>query len=154
MGLYDHVHIAGPDLRFVCSEGHDVTGEEFQSKDWGCTMGDVHIAGDAIGHESGGYGDDVKRPYLGRFYVYCTCTQCPAFVQNWQRPDGSRCHNVIDMSVTFELEVVDDKIRNVKRVSTSTADWLRDEPTKEYMRDAIGPMPRAQAVLLRREMWK
>lgn len=41
MGLFDYVTVRGPS--FVCSEGHDLSGEEFQTKDFGCEMGQVFI---------------------------------------------------------------------------------------------------------------
>lgn len=137
MGLYDHVHV--DDERFVCSEGHPLSGEEFQSKDFGCTMGDVSVSGGRVGFAPGEWGDGpVERPLLGRFCIYTTCKKCPAFVQ------AHTC-NLCDMSVEFVIEVIDDAIRKVTRVGPTTAEWLRDEPKKPYMDGARGPMPWAEA---------
>ena len=46
MGLFDTVTVRDP--RFVCSEGHDLSDEEFQTKDLGCTMGSATIGFAAI----------------------------------------------------------------------------------------------------------
>jgi hypothetical protein len=146
MGLFDYVHVKPDDARFVCSEGHSLSGQEFQSKDFGCTMGDVTIIGNQIVLEDGGYGDSPKHPLLGRFYVYCSCHQCPVFVQ-------ANSGNLCDVECTFEIEVVDDVIRSVKRVSASTADWLASEPQREWMKNCHGPMPHGEAWAIRKRIW-
>lgn len=136
MGLYDHVSVSGPE--FVCSEGHDLSVREFQSKEFGCTMGHVAISAEGVTLEPGGWGDPISRPLLGRFYVYSSCTLCPAFVQ-------ARTHNLIECSVEFEIEVVDDRVRSIKRISQTTADFLLKTPKEDWMKDCKGPMPHADA---------
>ena len=60
MGLFDYVYVDDP--AFVCSEGHDLNGREFQTKDLGCTMGHAKVSGGGIVLTDGGYGDPPKRP--------------------------------------------------------------------------------------------
>jgi hypothetical protein len=139
MGLYDHISVSGPE--FVCSEGHDLSGEGFQSKDFGCTMGHVAVSADGVTMESGGWGDDVSRPLLGRFYVYGPCTQCPAFVQ-------AKTRNIVECSVEFEVDIVDDKVRSITRISPSTPEFLADTPRQEWMRGCTGPLPYEEAYAL------
>lgn len=144
MGLFDYVHCSGPE--FVCSEGHDLTAEEFQSKDFGCTMGDVSISSTSIDLDSGKWGDGPpERPLLGRFYVYCTCRRCPAFIQ-------AKTANMCSHGVTFCIEVVDDRVRSIKRASPPTAEWLESEPKQSYMAGCLGPMPYDEAQSLRMRM--
>lgn len=129
MGLFDRVSV---DERFTCSEGHDLTDEEWQSKDFGETMGNVEIAGDEIIIHDGGWGCVPARPLLGRFSIYCSCSRCPAFVQDVT-------FNLCPLGVEYEIEMVDDKIRSIKRVSEDTATFLREEPRRPYMADCRGP---------------
>lgn len=143
MGLFDTIKI-DDDPRFVCSEGHLLYGEEFQTKDLGCTMGHAFI--DVVGHDvsrmrfyDGGYGDPVQQPLLGRFDIYCNCRQCPAFVQ-------AKTANVCPVTVDFEVEVVDDVVRAVKRISATTAHFLENEPKQKYMAGCEGPMTYEAAV--------
>ncbi len=146
MGLFDYVHVEGAE--FVCSEGHDLTNEEFQTKDLGCTMGSASFADGKLTHRDGGYGDgSPRRPLLGRFYVYTACKQCPVFVQ-------AKTGNIVDVDCTFELEFVDDVARSVKRVSKSTAEFLRDTPNETWMKDCIGPMPHSDTWEVRKRIWE
>ena len=144
MGLYDRIHVPRDDARFHCSEGHAL--DELQSKDFGETMGDVHIAGDTIRTAAGDWGreDRPDHPLNGRFLCYSDCTACPAFVT----PNG----NIVQPWVEFEMEIVDDEIRRVERVSRSTAEWLETEPRETYMRDAVGPLPHGEAKELQRKI--
>lgn len=135
MGLFDVVHTERAE--FQCSEGHDLNGEEFQTKDLGRTMGTWAIA-DVIDGTPGGYGDPPRRPLLARLFVYATCERCPAFVQ-------ANTFNLCPCGVEFEVEVVDDVVRAIRRVSPSTAEWLESEPKEAYMVGCYGPMPFAEA---------
>jgi hypothetical protein len=131
MGLFDEVTVDGDE--FCCSEGHRLsTG--LQTKDFGSTMGSVHIEGSEIRTVGGGWGDPPKRPLLGRFEVYGTCHLCPVFVQ-------AKTLNLIAHGVSFELEVVDDKIRKVTRLGETAAEWLISTPLEPYMQSCQGPMP-------------
>lgn len=123
MGLYDTVEVRDP--RFVCSEGHDLGYEEFQTKDLGCTMGWSAITSNGdpsqtrLTVHSGGWGDQPRLPYLGCMYICCSCSRCPAFVQ-------AGTGNFCPTGVEFEVEVVDNIVRAIKRVSESTADYLEN----------------------------
>lgn len=141
MGMFDDVKV---DSQFRCSEGHDLSEEDFQSKDFGETMGLIAINGDKIHMEEGGYGYLPKLPLLGRFSVYGNCSKCPAFVQ-------ADTFNLIPCGVEFELEVVDDVIRSIKRTSQSTAEFIESTPKEEWMRDCYGPMSHAEALKMRGE---
>ena len=96
--------------------------------------------------DNGGWGESPRHPLLGRFRVYSACHQCPVFVQ-------AGTGNLCDVECTFEIEVVDDVIRSVKRVSESTADWLVNEPRREWMKGCFGPMPHADAWAVRKRTW-
>ena len=136
MGLFDYVTVRDP--RFACSEGHDLSDEEFQTKDLGCTMGSATIGVDRgearlVIDEDGGYGDTPRLPFLGRICVYCVCRRCPAFVQ-------AATGNLCPSGVTFEVEVIDDIVRSITRVSETTSEFLANEPRKSYMVGCEGPM--------------
>lgn len=131
MGLFDRVTVERPE--FVCSEGHPLHGELFQTKGLGCTMGHWTL-GETLSGEDGGYGEKPRRPFLGTISVYASCRQCPAFVQ-------ARTGNFCDCPVEFDVEIVDDVVRKVTRTSQSTAEWLREEPTRPWMAGCRGPMP-------------
>ena len=132
MGLFDYVHVT--DDRFVCSEGHPLSGEEFQTKDLGCTMGDSHIDRGRLHLNSGNYGEDPSIPFNGTIDVYCTCTKCPAFVQYGT---GNLCPS----GASFDVEIVGGVVVSVSRTSPSTEEFLASEPLRPYMKDCEGPMP-------------
>jgi hypothetical protein len=144
MGLFDRVHVSPDDTRFRCSEDHRLD-HELQSKDFGSTMGEVYVDGRAIRLAPGGAGDDEApppRPLNRRFRCYTSCAACPAFVT----PDG----DLVEPWVELELEIVDDVIVEVARISASTAAWLEAQPAEAYLRDAVGPLPRGEARELQR----
>lgn len=139
MGLFDHVTVKDP--RVVCSNGHDLSAEEFQSKDFGCEMGWVAIEN---GHVSS------RAVFLGKpeadsnkIEIYGTCQQCPAFVQ-------FGTGNLIGCDVSFEIELDGDTIKAVVRTSPATNDWLHDEPLEPYMKRCEGPMSYQDAERLHR----
>jgi hypothetical protein len=142
MGLFDYVKCSGRE--FVCSEGHSLADMEFQTKDLGCSMGNAEIGGvgSSLVFDSGGYEyGALRRPLLGVVNVYTACMKCPAFVQ-------AKSHNLCDCWVEFEVEFVDDVVRAVKRVSPSTADFLKSAASAEYLKGAHGPMPYPEAQAL------
>jgi hypothetical protein len=138
VGLFDTVRV---DERFTCSEGHDLTGEEWQSKDFGETDGDVIIAEDTVTLKPGEWGDSPMRPLLGRFAIYTTCKKCPAFVQ---RETG----NMIGHWVEYVLEIVDDRIRAIKLVSDTAKEFAEKIRKLSWMKDAYGPMTYEEAEAL------
>lgn len=138
MGLFDTVRV---DERFTCSEGHDLTGEEWQSKDFGETMGTVTISEDTVTLEPGEWGAPPMRPLLGRFGIYMTCKKCPAFVQ---RDTG----NIVGHWVEYMLEIVDDRIRMIKRMGDSSKKFAEKIPKLSWMKDAYGPMSYEEAEAL------
>jgi hypothetical protein len=138
MGMFDWVHIK--DERFVCSEGHDVCGNEFQTKDFDCVLGYVTITDGVVGFQSGCVGlppCDVE--FTGTFEAYADCKQCPAFVQYGT---GNMC----GVSVCFDVDVKDGQVTAVRRTSESTAEFLEREPARDYMANCEGPMPYEQAM--------
>lgn len=142
MGLYDSVRLRGP--KFVCSEGHDLSAEEFQTKDLGQTMGEWEIGERLVG-EFGDYRRDAPSlPFSGQLDAYASCRQCPAFVQ-------PVTGNMLDCWVEFRLSIVNNSVVAVERISPSTAKWL--ESDDEYMRKAFGPMSTEEAEAKRREIW-
>lgn len=130
MGLFDYVHCDRPE--FVCSEGHDLRDEEFQTKDLGETMGSASI-GNTITIYDGGYGDTQPSPFSGTIEIYATCRRCPAFVQ-------AETFNTHPVSVEFAVEIRDDKVMSVVRTSKSSAEQIAEAPTLEYMPNCRGPM--------------
>lgn len=137
MGLFDYVTVNDP--RFVCSEGHDLSGEEFQSKDFGCMMGQVTI-------ENGR--TSSRQVYLGVpeadssvVEIYATCTKCPAFVQ-------FGTGNLAGCSVAFDVKLNGDAVESIERTSQSTSEWLAAEPARDWMHRCEGPMPYNDALEL------
>ena len=135
MGLFDYVTVRDP--RFVCSEGHDLSGEEFQTKDFGETMGRILIDRDGW--------ITTRAVFLGTpeadssvVEIYCTCTQCPAFVQ-------FGTGNLCPCGVTFDVSLSRDRVTEVRRTGPSTAEWLASEPLARHMRNCEGPMPYSEA---------
>lgn len=150
MGMFDRVHVHGP--AFVCSEGHDLSGEEFQTKDFACVLDDVSMA---LGEPMtcggrAGLGFAIKaneRPYNATVEVYCDCTQCPCFVQ-------ARTFNLCPVGVNFEVVIENDIVMAVKRTSPTTAEFLETEPKQGYMDGCLGPMTRDEAEAMRQEHWR
>lgn len=130
MGLFDYVYVSDP--RFVCSRGHDLSGEEFQSKDFGEMMGSVSIAGGEFTTRDGYCGK--PEPDSNVVEIYCTCTKCPAFVQ-------FGTGNLSPCDVTFDVTLSGSTVALVTRTSPSTDDFVRDEPLQRHMKRCEGPMP-------------
>ena len=131
MGDFDVIIIRDP--RFVCSEGHHVGDESLQTKDLGCTMGDAEIVGGKLVYRPGNWGEPLETPVRVCLQAYCVCRRCPAFVQ-----PGT--FNLVGTWVEFEVDVVDDVVRSVTRVSESTAEFLENEPRLDHMQGCLGPM--------------
>jgi hypothetical protein len=133
MGMYDYVTVNRPE--FVCSEGHDLSDEEFQTKCFDCVFGYVHV-GESLTTSQG----PLKiAPNLGTFESHfdtgAVCKRCPAFVQ-------AETFNVIPVSVDFRVYHQADKILKIVRISSeSTADFLASTPTREWMGECRGPFP-------------
>jgi hypothetical protein len=136
MGCFDTLNCSGPE--FVCSENHDLSIEEFQTKDLGETMGDFNISGNVLTGMDGEWGDFVMFPFTGELNIYCTCTQCPAFVQ-------AKTHNLVGCGVEFKVELVGNQVVKVTRTSTPTEDWVLEEPKLPWMENCLGPMPWEEA---------
>ena len=135
MGFFDYVHVS--DDRFVCSEGHPLSGEEFQSKDFGCVMGSVGITDGVLSFHAGCI-DEEPSPDSNEAEVYCDCKQCPAFVQ-----DGTG--NLVACWVEFRIKIEGNRVVSVERTSKPTAEWLTHEPAQDHMKDCEGPMTYAEA---------
>lgn len=134
MGLFDYVTVRDP--RFVCSRGHDLSAEEFQSKDFGCTMGRVLIEDGLLSSHAVYFGEPGADG--SKVEVYCTCRQCPAFVQ-------FGTGNLVGCDVTFEVELDGDAVKAISRTSPATDDQLRAVPLERHMNRCEGPMPYADA---------
>lgn len=137
MGLFDNVTVRDP--RFVCSNGHDLSGEEFQSKDFGCQMGQIAIEDGRISARAGFLGNPEADS--DTVDIYGTCRQCPAFVQ-------FGTGNLVGCDVSFEIKLDGDVIKAIVRTSPATNDWLRDEPLKWHMSRCEGPLPYQDAAQL------
>lgn len=134
MGMFDYVSVSGPE--FVCSEGHDLSDEEFQSKDFGCEMGQVRIECGRVSCRAACLGTPSAES--DQVEVYGTCRRCPAFVQ---RGTG----NLIACWVEFAVKLDGDAVVSVTRTSPPTAEFLRGTPLEKYMRGCEGPMPHTEA---------
>lgn len=133
MGLFDYVRVSGP--QFVCERGHSLVDEDFQSKDFGCTMGTVSIIDGFVSQEEGGYGSAPEKPISMKASIYSSCSKCPAFVQ-------AGTYNLYDAWVEFEVEIVDNIVREVKRLPMETEAEIKAKP---WMKDAFGPMSYEEA---------
>ena len=139
MGLFDYVTVNDP--RFVCSNGHDLGAEEFQSKDFGCEMGRVLIENWHLSSHAVCLG--TPEADGSKVEVYCICRQCPAFVQ-------FGTGNLVACEVAFEIELDGGVVKSIIRTSPATNDWLRDEPRERHMKRCEGPMPFREAEQLHR----
>lgn len=131
MGMFDYYVVAGPE--FVCSEGHDLAGEEFQGKGMDCTLATHTIADGAL---SLGRGQELPR-WTTTIFVGAWCSRCPVYVQ---AVTANQCHaGSCDFAVTVEGKT--GRILAIERCSESTAEFLAAAPSREYLRGAIGPLP-------------
>lgn len=135
MGLFDRVAVSRPE--FQCSEGHDLTGAEFQTKDLGETMGYAEID-DRITIRDGGWGDTQQSPFSGTIEIYTDCEMCPAFVQD-------TTFNLHPTCVEFTVEIERDVVRKITRTSKTTAEQIAEAPTLDYMPSCRGPMSHEDA---------
>lgn len=102
MGMFDWVTVTHP--AFVCPAGHDLRGQEFQTKDFDCVLGHVHIGELDVGFEPGILGSSPEeKPFTGTVNVYSGCPEC-APDNSWQ----AWCE--------FAVEVEADKVRSIRRV--------------------------------------
>lgn len=135
MGLFDYVMIL--DSRFVCSEGHELLHTRWQTKDLGCVMATALIKDGQLLLTQGFLG--TQEPDGSTINVYTSCPDCPAFVQTPTR-------NVVDCWVEFEIDLAPLhtdawSVQAVRRVSPSTAEFLKDTPQQENMKNCQGPLP-------------
>ena len=142
MGLFDYVIVN--DSRFVCSEGHDLRDEEFQTHDLGETMGTATIEDGRITMRDGGWGEAEVPGLIGTIEIYCTCRRCPAFVQD-------KTANLVPTSIGFDLVVKDDVIAEITRTSPNTEEWLVSTPAQPWMANCLGPMTYEEAQRIRRD---
>lgn len=140
MGLFDRILVRDP--RMVCSEGHSMSDDEFQTYDLGRTNGDAEVVDGRLSFQDGGNGRPVAMPFTGRLTVYTDCEQCPAFVQT-----GTL--NLHMAWVEFEIDLQDGVVTDIRRISQSTAEWLAEVPSLPYMKGAMGPMSVYDAAMVR-----
>lgn len=118
MGLFDRLMCHDPE--FLCSEGHGLGGEEFQTKSLGCTMGYGAIRDRLLTFRDGGWGDATERETP--LDVYCTCRQCPAIMP----PPGSQTPTAIHPWVEFAVELDGDRVVSISRTSKSTSEYTAE----------------------------
>lgn len=138
MGMFDRYVVSGTE--FVCSEGHDLSGEEFQGKDLDCSLATHAILDGTLSVSDG---QELPR-WTTTIFVGATCSQCPAYVQAVTAnicPAGS-----CDFAVTVEGKT--GRVLAIERDGESTADFIAAAPTRGYLRGAIGPLPHDVAVEL------
>lgn len=143
MGMFDRYLCSGP--AFVCSEGHDLSDEEFQGKSLSCTMAYHSIDVDRLTIGAGYYGETEDLPrYTTTIFVGATCKRCPAFLQ-------AGTFNMIDTTCDFAVTVEGKtgKVLAIERCSETTAEFLRVMPSKKWMVGALGPMPYDEAYRIR-----
>lgn len=102
MGLYDTIRYNGS--RSKCANGHDLSSEDFQTKDLGCTLGYWSLTDENIEGEDGGYGELPALPVTGVVYFYTSCSECS---------EGSDW-------VEFEAELRDGKVLSISRVASES----------------------------------
>lgn len=142
MGLFDYVKVSGPE--FKCSEGHDLSGEEFQTKDLGCTMGNATIADGKLTTTPSDWGAPFIPGGMALIEIYCNCTRCPAFVQ-------AKTFNLVDHGVTFKVLLEKDVVQRVERVGETSAEFVANTPKQPWMKDCRGPMLYQEAYKLHLE---
>lgn len=142
MGMFDWVHVDRDE--FVCSEGHSLRNEEFQTKDFDCVLGHVYV-GHTLTTSPGVMDAAID---LGTFQSYfdigCSCKQCPAFVQ-------ADTFNLVPAVVEFRIHFIASKILKIERISESTAEFIAREPGERWMGNCRGPMPYQDAAARHRD---
>lgn len=142
MGLFDTFTIY--DERVVCSEGHDLSYVEFQTKDLGQTMGHWTIEGGRLYGQPGGWGVEPDMPVTETLYVYSSCPLCPAFVQ-------AATANIVDTPLDFLIAIRDNLVVTVERISESAAEFVATAPHDPGMQGCVGPMSREDAWQVQRD---
>lgn len=143
MGLFDYVTASHPQL--VCSEGHPI--RTMQTKDAGCTMGDLIITGELYIFKDGGWGHrHPSEPPLSatgtrEIAVYGDCEACPAFIQ-------ADTLNLCEHTVDFRITLRDGRVISIERTSPGLAEWLEQTPLKPHMAACWGPMSYADAMAM------
>lgn len=115
MGLYDSVTVTGSG--WTCPEGHDLTGEDWQTKDLGETMGGWTFGepGSEIVESRHGAYNDVEIESVIR--IYTSCPKCPHMLQ-------AKTYNVLDLWVEYELAMADRLILTRKLISEPLAETM------------------------------
>lgn len=138
MGMFDSLRVRDP--RFVCPEGHDLCDEEFQTKDFGCTLGTIHIGPEGVlSRDALGIGDPLegcKRPLTTTMNCYTSCPTCPVFI-------APISGNLWRLWCEFDVEIVDDKIVDVK-VLAETRSFAEFAETARKS-GCIGPLTEEEA---------
>ncbi len=113
MGNFDTVTARGP--AYVCADGHDMTNEILQTKDLGCTVGHAQIGdvGSKVTMTPGNWGEPLLPGFTGTIHVYTDCQRCPALIH-------LQTANVLDMWFEVEIEIVDDVVQRITRISEPT----------------------------------
>jgi hypothetical protein len=145
MGMFDYYRVSGP--AFVCSEGHDLTGEEFQGKSLSCTLASHKIDGDRLTLGAGYSNKTEALPhYTTTIFVGSQCPRCPAFLQ---AHTYNIFHTYVDFAVAVEGRT--GRVLAIERCSETTAEFLRTTPLLESMAGGMGPLPCEEAERIRME---
>ncbi len=151
MGMFDYIRCIGPE--FVCSRGHSLADEEFQTKDFSCELAwhkiengvlsfyDGAVTLDPAFNEVGQHGiygqrPDAQRPYLGYIFVYCSCHQCPSFVYG-------QVGSVASCWCEFKVRIVDNKVEMVERIAEDFDEFAQKQAG---LPDTTGPIPTEEAI--------
>ncbi len=146
MGMFDSLRCIGP--QFVCSRGHSLADEEFQTKDFDCELAWHLIENDTLTF----YGAEAVResevskhgiferhehaPHLGNIFVYTSCHQCPCYVYG-------EVGTVVACWCEFKVRLVDNKVEAVERTAEDYDEFARRQAE---LPDLAGPIPLAEAI--------
>ena len=97
-----------PNTRFKCPAGHDLKEVDFQTKDFGCTLGMVEIYPDEVRFAPQYDIAGAETVGTGTFNVYASCKPCEPGDKSWS---GLWCE--------FEMVLKDWKIVSVKLTESS-----------------------------------
>lgn len=139
MGLYDTLRITHDLAR--CPDGHDLSEQEWQTKDLGESMGAFHL--DETGEiKPLDLPEERWRPSLfppkGTVQVYTDCPECPVWVQK-----GTG--NVIHADVDYELQFEGTRLTGYLRTTVPYAEQLAKRQASTWFEGAVGPLSDAEA---------
>jgi len=139
MGMYDSITVLHP--AFKCSEGHDLSEREWQTKDLDEALYHFTLHEDGKLVRSPAPEDEEwppDSPVNGVVEIYTDCHECPAWVQ---KGTGNVCPAGVDYEVTFE----NGRMTGYKRTSEPTPEQQAAELKQPWMQGAVGPLSYEEA---------